>query len=74
MSAFFGNGKVAALKIVQRNVNKSFQNLFQEIGIHWELGDDLLVKLQEFTCMMYTSSLGTSDVSEIRYRYVGIIT
>ena len=64
-------GKVAAPKIVRRNVNKSFQNLFQEISMHWELSDDLLVKLQEFTCMMYmyTSSLGTSDVSEVRYRY-----
>ena len=67
VSAFFGKGKVAALKIVRRN--KSFQNLFQEIGMRWELSEDLLVKLQEFTRMMYTSSPGTSYVNELRYRY-----
>ena len=67
MSAFFGRGKVAALKIVRRN--KLFQNLFQEIGMRCELSDDLLVKLQEFTCMMYTSSPGSSYVNELRYTY-----
>ena len=53
VSAFFGKGKVAALKI----------------GMRWELSDDLLVKLQEFTCVMYTSSPGTSYVNELRCRY-----
>ena len=67
VSAFFGKGKLAALKIVRRN--KSFQNLFQEIGMRWEPSDDLLVKLQEFTCIMYTSSPGTSNFNELRYRY-----
>ena len=69
MSTFFGIGKVAALKIVRTNINKSFQSLFQEIGIRWELSDELLVKLQEFKCRMYTCSLGASDVSKLRYRY-----
>ena len=50
VSAFSGREKVAALNIVTRN--KSFQNLFQEIGMRWELSDDLPVKLQEFTCIM----------------------
>ena len=67
VSAFFGKGKVAALKIVRRN--QSFQNPFREIGMRWELSDDLLVKLKEFTCMMYTFSPGTSYVNELRYKY-----
>ena len=73
VSAFFGKGKVAALKIVRRNVDKSFQNLSQEIGMRWELGDDLLVKLQEFPCMMCTSSLGTSKL-KVKQPYLTSIT
>lgn len=70
VSAFFGKGKVAALKIVRRS--KSFQNLFQDIGMSWELSDDLLTELQEFTCMMYASNPGTSDVNELRYRQASL--
>lgn len=66
VSAFAGKGKLAALKIIKRK--KSFQNLFQQIGMQWELTDELFAKLQEFTCMMYSSTPGTSDVNELRYR------
>jgi hypothetical protein len=66
VSAFAGKGKLAALKIIKQN--KSFQNLFQQIGMQWGLTDELQAKLQEFTCMMYSSTPGTSDVNELRYR------
>jgi len=66
VSALFGQGKVKALKLLSQN--RSFVNLFQEIGMHWQLEEELFEKIQEFTCTMYSSVAGTSDVNEMRYR------
>lgn len=66
VSAFFGQGKVKALKLLSQN--RSFVNLFQEIGMYWQLEEELFEKIQEFTCTMYSSVAGTSDVNEMRYR------
>lgn len=67
VSAFSGKGKVTALKLVKQN--KSFQTLFQEIGMEWNLTDERFAKLQEFTCKMYSSATNTYDVNELRYWY-----
>jgi len=66
VSAFFGKGKVKALKLVSKT--KAFVNLFQEIGMHWQLGEELFNEIQRFTCAMYSSVAGTLDVNEMRYR------
>ena len=42
--------------------------MFKDLGMEWELSDDLFKKLQEFTCRLYCSRPGTSDINELRYR------
>ena len=67
VSAFSRKGKVTALKLVKQT--KSFQTLFQEIGMEWNLTDERFAKFQEFTCKMYSSATKTYDVNELRYWY-----
>ena len=64
VSAFSGKGKLTALKLK----NAKFRELFQTLGTEWELSDELFACLQEFTCFLYHSNPGTSDVNELRYR------
>ena len=66
VSAFAGRGKVVGYRIVTRNVE--FQEMFQQLGMEWNLSDDLHHSLQKFTCTMYCSTPGTSDINELRYR------
>ena len=53
VSAFAGRGKMGALGIVEEN--KEFQEMFKLVGMEWELSDELFQKLEDFTCLMYTS-------------------
>ena len=62
VSAFAGRGKVVGYRIVTRNVE--FQEMFQQLGMEWNLSDDLRHGLQKFTCAMYCSTPGTSDINE----------
>ena len=66
VSAFAGRRKVVGYRIVTRNVE--FQEMFQQLGMEWNLSDDLHHSLQKFTCTMYCSTPGTSDINELRYR------
>ena len=66
VSAFSGKGKLTALKLVKRR--PAYQELFQQLGVEWELSNELFVRLQEFTCLMYSSNPGTRDVNVLRYR------
>ncbi len=67
VSVFLGKSDITALKLVKQT--KSFQTLFQEIGMHWNLTDGQFAKLHEFTCKMYSTTPGIHDVNELRYRY-----
>ena len=66
VSAFSGKGKLMALKLGKRR--PAYQDLFQHLGVEWKLSDELFVRLQEFTCLMYSSNPGTKDVNLLRYR------
>ena len=66
VSAFAGKGKITALKLIKRH--KSFQDLFKQLGMQWEVSSELFERLQEFTCKLYSSNPGTNDVNELRYR------
>ena len=61
VSAFSGKGKLTALKLVKRR--PAYQELFQQLGAEWELSDELFLRLQDFTCLMYSSNPGTRDVN-----------
>ena len=52
-----------ALKLGKRR--PAYQDLFQHLGVEWKLSDELFVRLQEFTCLMYSSNPGTKDVNLI---------
>ena len=67
VSFFSGKGRVTALKLVKQS--KSFQTLFQEIGIEWDLTDERFARLQQVTCKMYSSTTKTCDVNKLRYWY-----
>ena len=58
LSAFAGRGKIGALRIVKEH--RSVQEMFDLLGVEWELSDDLFQKLQDFTCRMYSSRPGTN--------------
>ena len=66
VSAFAGRGKIGALRIVKEQ--RSFQEMFDLLGVEWELSDDLFQMLQNFTCRMYSSRPGTNSINELRYR------
>lgn len=66
VSAFAGQGKNGALRIVKQH--KSFQEMFDLLGLEWELSDDLFQKLQGFTCQLYNSHPGTNSFNELRCR------
>lgn len=66
VSAFAGRGKVAGYRIVKQNAE--FQEMFQHLGMFWNMSDHLYHSLQKFTCAMYCSNPGTSDINELRYR------
>ena len=66
VSACSGKGKLMALKLGKRR--PAYQDLFQHLGVEWKLSDELFVRLQEFTCLMYSSNPGTRDVHLLRYR------
>ena len=66
ISAFSGKGKLTVLKLGKRC--PAYQELFQQLGVEWELLDELFVRLQEFTYPMYSSNPGTKDVNVLRYR------
>lgn len=66
VSAFAGRGKIGALRIVKEQ--RSFQEMFDLLGVEWELSGDLFQKLQDFTCRMYSSRPGTNSINELRYR------
>ena len=66
VGAFSGKGKLTALKLGKQR--PAYQELFQQLGVEWELSNELFVRLQEFTCLMYSSNPGTKDVNVLRYR------
>ena len=65
-SAFSGKGKLTALKLARQN--PSIQELFQRVGMAWEVSEELFMELQQFTCTMYAPNSGTDDVNLLRYR------
>ena len=50
-SAFKGKGKVKPIKLMQRI--PKFQAMFASLGDLWDIPDDLMNGLEEFTCAMY---------------------
>ena len=65
VSAFAGKGKKRPFKLLMKS--QDYIETFQMLGQSWNLDDDVIVRLEKFTCHMYGSSLTTS-VNELRYK------
>ncbi|KAG0727608.1 hypothetical protein GWK47_034280 [Chionoecetes opilio] len=65
VSAFSGRGKLAALKLLM--THDHFRNVFAKLGKEWQLTDEILKVLEEFTCRLYVSQSEICDVNEMRY-------
>ena len=66
VSAFAGKGKLTAPKLARQN--PSIQELFQRVGMAWEVSEELFMELQQFTCTMCAPYSGTDDVNLLQYR------
>ena len=63
-SAFKGLGKIKPLKILPKN--PKFAATLTRLGESWEVPDDLVDELEEFTCSMYGRARARK-VNELRY-------
>ena len=66
MSVFAGKGKTNALKLLISN--KETQDMLLELGQEWDLSQELMNKLQAFTCLLYAPKVFTTKVNELRYQ------
>ena len=65
-SAFVRKGKLAPLKTLLKH--KDFIDVFLELGSSDDLKDTTLVKLEEFTCLLYKKRLASDDdIHKLRY-------
>ena len=67
VSAFSGRGKLAALKRVM--TNDHFRDAFIKLGADWQLTEEILKVLEEFTCRLYVIHSEICDVNEMRYEF-----
>ncbi|KAL2095547.1 hypothetical protein ACEWY4_007695 [Coilia grayii] len=63
-SAFKGKGKVQPMKIL--NQNSKFIQVFAKVGNSWELDEEILSGVEEFTCRLYGFSRRIKKVDEAR--------
>ena len=63
-SASEGKGKVKGIRLLQKKEN--YQRVFSRLGDEWDISNDLLSVLSEFTCALY-GKLGMANVNEVRY-------
>jgi hypothetical protein len=66
ISAFAGQGKLSALKIIK--TNETFHKMFHEMSDDWNLSRELFTQIQAFTCLMYGCKNGTTDINLYKYQ------
>ena len=66
VSAFAGRGKAQALKLLKKNTGS--QEALTELGQEWDLPPELMDKLEEFTCLLYSTNTVTTKVNDLRYQ------
>ena len=67
VSAFAGKGKKRPFKLLMKS--QDYIETSQMLGQSWNPDDDVIERLEKFTCHMYGSSLTTS-VNELRYNTI----
>ena len=66
VSAFGGNGKIIAFKLMQKNTR--YQDSFTQLGKERSGPRDLVNMLQEFTCKLHATRFPNASVNELRYQ------
>ena len=66
VSAFAGQGKLKALKMVKKDT--SYQETFSGLGQSWDVSEELFQRIEEFTCHMYAANSSTVEVNQLRYQ------
>ena len=65
VSTFAGKGKLGALKLLSSS--NGVQKMFAKLGQEWIVAEDLMDKLENFTCLLYASKSGTKELNSLRY-------
>ena len=65
VSALAGQGKLKALKLVSQN--EKYRTAFSKLGAKWELSNEVLDIIEEFTCQLYFRQTKLKKVNELRY-------
>ena len=65
VNAFAGRGKAQALKILKKNTR--IREALTELGKEWDLPPKFTEKLEELTCLLYSSNAVTTNVNELWY-------
>ncbi len=65
VSAFVGRGKTKALKLLISHVD--YQDTFLKLDQEWVLSQELVDKLETFTCLLYAPKLSSIRINELRY-------
>ncbi len=66
ISAFAGQGKLKALKILLRE--QKFIDAFATLGSSWNVANDLFCIIEEFVCQLYCRNTKILKVNELRYQ------
>lgn len=64
-SAFAGQGKLRALKLVKES--RTFQELFKSFDTSWTVSDEEYSNMESFVCKMYAPSSSICDINDMRY-------
>ena len=64
VSAFSGKGEIKAIKLMSKN--RDYVELFSSLGSSWNLTEEHILKLEEFTCHFYGHK--SNDVNLLRYK------
>lgn len=65
VSAFAGKGKLAALKLISTNID--VYDACVQLGDDWNVSEQLMDKLEKFTCLIYGAKAGAMQVNDLRY-------
>ena len=66
ISAFAGQGKLKALKILLRE--QKFIDAFATLGSSWSIANELFCIIEEFVCQLYCHNTKILKVNELRYQ------
>lgn len=65
VSAFAGQGKIRSVTLIEKS--DTFREAFKVLGVEWNVSDQLVSILENFTCAMYARNAKSTTVNALRY-------